>query len=106
MCKGAKEDDVVSTCFRTPTLLHYRVYGMRCMLTMVGAIERDSRKDEAIVFIFIFATSGLLAWALFRPWIQKWLEVCFRFMYSGRSCMLIYQGCKGKAAIYSCCGAR
>ena len=57
------------------------------MLTMVGAIERDSRKDEAIVFIFIFATSGLLAWALFRPWIQKWLEVCFRFIVLvGRVC--------------------
>ncbi|BCR90817.1 uncharacterized protein ACHE_60703S [Aspergillus chevalieri] len=51
VCKGAKEDDVVSTCF-----------------------QRDSRKDEAIVFIFIFATSGLLACALFRPWVQKWLE--------------------------------
>lgn len=44
------------------------------------ATERDSRKDEAIVFIFIFATSGLLAWALFRPWVQKWLEVSFHFI--------------------------
>ena len=37
--------------------------------------ERDSKKDEAIVFIFIFATSGLLAWALFKPWVEKYLEV-------------------------------
>lgn len=43
--------------------------------------ERDSRKDEAIVFIFIFATSGLLAWALFRPWVQKWLEVSYSISY-------------------------
>ncbi|KAL5337795.1 hypothetical protein BJX70DRAFT_388994 [Aspergillus crustosus] len=51
-CKGAKEEDVFTTCF-----------------------QRDSRKDEAIVFIFIIATGGLLLWAVFRPWIQRWLEV-------------------------------
>ncbi|KAL4752674.1 hypothetical protein BDW72DRAFT_191837 [Aspergillus terricola var. indicus] len=50
-CKGAKEDDVLTTCF-----------------------QRDSRKDEAIVFIFIIATGSLLLWALFRPWVQKWME--------------------------------
>lgn len=52
MCKGAKEDDVFTTCF-----------------------QRDSRKDEAIVFIFIIATSGLLTWAACKPWVEKWLEV-------------------------------
>ncbi|KAK9547927.1 hypothetical protein V6Z96_007337 [Aspergillus fumigatus] len=51
MCKGAKEDDVFTTCF-----------------------QRDSRKDEAIVFIFIIATSGLLTWAACKPWVEKWLE--------------------------------
>ncbi|KAL4940517.1 hypothetical protein BDV06DRAFT_19070 [Aspergillus oleicola] len=50
-CKGAKEEDVFTTCF-----------------------QRDSRKDEAIVFIFIIATGGLLLWAIFRPWVQKWIE--------------------------------
>ncbi|KAL4737590.1 hypothetical protein BDV11DRAFT_153397 [Aspergillus similis] len=50
-CKGAKEDDVLTTCF-----------------------QRDSRKDEAIVFIFIIATGSLLLWAVFRPWVQKWME--------------------------------
>ncbi|KAL4996529.1 hypothetical protein BDV10DRAFT_109988 [Aspergillus recurvatus] len=50
-CKGAKEDDVFTTCF-----------------------QRDSRKDEAIVFIFIIATGSLLLWAVFRPWLQKWME--------------------------------
>ncbi|KAJ5577815.1 uncharacterized protein N7459_006779 [Penicillium hispanicum] len=51
-CKGAKEEDVFTTCF-----------------------QRDSRKDEAVVFIFIFATGGLLGWALLKPWIEKYLEV-------------------------------
>lgn len=38
-------------------------------------IERDSQKDEAVVFIFIIATGGLLAWAVFKPWIERYLEV-------------------------------
>ena len=39
-------------------------------------LERDSRKDEAVVFIFIFATVGLLGWSLIRPWVLKWVEAC------------------------------
>ena len=38
-------------------------------------VERDSRKDEAVVFIFIFATAGLLIWAAIRPWVGKWVDV-------------------------------
>lgn len=37
--------------------------------------ERDSTKDEAVVFIFIFATAGLLIWAAVRPWVGRWVEV-------------------------------
>lgn len=37
--------------------------------------ERDSRKDEAVVFMFIFATGGLLAWAACKPWIERYVEV-------------------------------
>ncbi|KAJ5884062.1 uncharacterized protein N7473_010948 [Penicillium subrubescens] len=51
ICKDAKEEDVFTTCF-----------------------QRDSRKDEAVVFIFIFATGGLLAWALLKPWVEKYIE--------------------------------
>ncbi|KAK0342922.1 hypothetical protein LTR02_014160 [Friedmanniomyces endolithicus] len=51
ICQDATEADVFTTCF-----------------------QRDSRKDEAVVFIFIFATGGLLAWAAVRPWVQKWRE--------------------------------
>ncbi|KAK5128339.1 hypothetical protein LTR85_003007 [Meristemomyces frigidus] len=51
ICQGAKEEDVFTTCF-----------------------QRDSTKDEAVVFIFIFATGGLLVWAAIRPWVQKWRD--------------------------------
>ncbi|TKX26271.1 hypothetical protein C1H76_1232 [Elsinoe australis] len=51
ICAKAKEEDVFTTCF-----------------------QRDSAKDEAVVFLFIFATAGLLTWAAVRPWIQPWLE--------------------------------
>lgn len=52
ICKGAEEEDVFTTCF-----------------------QRDSAKDEAVVFIFIFTTVGLLIWAAIRPWASKWLQV-------------------------------
>lgn len=28
-----------------------------------------------MVFIFIFATGGLLTWALLKPWIERYMEV-------------------------------
>ncbi|KAF2863857.1 hypothetical protein K470DRAFT_202730, partial [Piedraia hortae CBS 480.64] len=49
ICQGAEEDDVFATCF-----------------------QRDSAKDETIVFMFIFATGGLLAWAGLKSWVYKW----------------------------------
>jgi len=52
ICKGAGEEDVFTTCF-----------------------QRDSAKDQAVVFIFIFATVGLLMWAAVRPWVGQWIEV-------------------------------
>lgn len=50
-CKGEKEENVFTTCF-----------------------QRDSAKDQAVVFIFIFATVGLLIYATVRPWIDQWAE--------------------------------
>ncbi|ORY14751.1 hypothetical protein BCR34DRAFT_478939 [Clohesyomyces aquaticus] len=50
-CKGEKEDNVFTTCF-----------------------QRDSTKDQAVVYIFIFATVGLLSYAAVRPWIDQWAE--------------------------------
>lgn len=53
--------------------------GTECVSGMIwlilGATERDSRKDEAVVFIFIVATAGLLTWAAIKPWVGKWVDV-------------------------------
>jgi len=51
ICKNVKEEEVFTTCF-----------------------QRDSAKDEAVVFIFIFATIGLLSYAAVGPWVKKWVE--------------------------------
>ncbi|KAF2813860.1 uncharacterized protein BDZ99DRAFT_485956 [Mytilinidion resinicola] len=50
-CQGAPEEEVFTTCF-----------------------QRDSTKDQAVVFIFILATVGLLTYAAVRPWIDQWAE--------------------------------
>ncbi|KXJ97222.1 hypothetical protein Micbo1qcDRAFT_6459 [Microdochium bolleyi] len=47
ICKGAEETDTVATCF-----------------------QRDSRKDEIIVWAFILGTTGLLAWAAVRRLVE------------------------------------
>jgi hypothetical protein len=36
--------------------------------------QRDSAKDEAVVFVFIVATVGLLVYAAVRPWVDRWAE--------------------------------
>jgi hypothetical protein len=41
---------------------------------MTTCFQRDSAKDEAVVFIFIFATVGLLVYAAVRPWVAGWAE--------------------------------
>ncbi|KAL6246591.1 hypothetical protein RBB50_006829 [Rhinocladiella similis] len=51
ICKEAEEEDVFTTCF-----------------------QRDSLKDETVVVVFIFATAGLLGWALVKPWIDRLRE--------------------------------
>ena len=56
----------VQPCWESMNLLTRSIFGI---------LERDSTKDEAVVFIFIFATAGLLAWAAMKPWIGRWLEV-------------------------------
>ncbi|KAF1831361.1 hypothetical protein BDW02DRAFT_572124 [Decorospora gaudefroyi] len=50
-CTGEKEENVFTTCF-----------------------QRDSAKDQAVVFVFIGATVGLLGWAGVRPWVEGWRE--------------------------------
>ncbi|TIA46226.1 hypothetical protein D6C77_10598 [Aureobasidium pullulans] len=51
ICKDAKDADVFTTCF-----------------------QRDSTKDQLIVFTFIFVTCGLLIWATVRPYAETYLE--------------------------------
>lgn len=46
-----------------------------------GVAERDSAKDQAVVFIFIIATVGLLSYAAVRPWIDQWAEVSSIFAW-------------------------
>ncbi len=45
-----------------------------CSLVNSHFLERDSLKDETVVFVFIFATAGLLAWALVKPWVDRLRE--------------------------------
>ncbi|TGZ84645.1 hypothetical protein EX30DRAFT_337145 [Ascodesmis nigricans] len=54
-CKDVKEEDVTAVC-----------------------IQRDSVKDQIVVCLFIGATVGLLAWALIRPFVTRWVEVARR----------------------------
>ncbi|KXL46979.1 MAG: hypothetical protein FE78DRAFT_144988, partial [Acidomyces sp. 'richmondensis'] len=49
ICQDATESDVFATCF-----------------------QRDSKKDQAVVLVFLGATGGLLAWAAVGPWVSKW----------------------------------
>ncbi|KAF2133207.1 hypothetical protein P153DRAFT_363421 [Dothidotthia symphoricarpi CBS 119687] len=50
-CTGEKEENVFTACF-----------------------QRDSAKDQAVVFVFIAATVGLLSWAAVKPWVEQWRE--------------------------------
>ncbi|KAJ1337753.1 hypothetical protein MN608_00608 [Microdochium nivale] len=47
ICKGAEESDTIAICF-----------------------QRDSRKDQLIVWSFILGTTGLLAWAAIRRLVE------------------------------------
>ena len=81
ICRGATEEDVMTTCFREwprrglPCHLMGSVAALRVLTA--GRLERDSNKDKAVVFLFIFMTTGLLGWALIRPWVENWMAVGF-----------------------------
>lgn len=47
---------------------------------LTTCFQRDSAKDQAVVFIFIGATVGLLGWAGLRPWIEGWREARLRLI--------------------------
>lgn len=51
ICAKAKEEDVFTTCF-----------------------QRDSAKDQAVVYLFIGATVSLLVWSAAKPAYERWRE--------------------------------
>jgi hypothetical protein len=57
---------------------------------LTDASERDSAKDQAVVYIFIFATVGLLSYAAIRPWIDQWAAVRVKYTSSSRDASLTY----------------
>lgn len=64
--------------------------------------ERDSKKDAAIVFIFIIATGGLLGWAVFKPWVEKWLEVRSIIACWASNQWTDLLDCAGETVLYAC----
>lgn len=68
--------------------------------------ERDSRKDEAVVFVFIIATAGLLIYAAVQPWVERWVEVSTMFVLGavGRKGYELtegFVGCEGEEELYT-----
>ena len=89
ICRGAVNDpthgddtvigDISVVCFRSPPfnpasrpprLPHFPLFPHKG-----NWVERDSRKDQLIVVLFLIVTTGLLVYALLRPYVQGWLEV-------------------------------
>lgn len=83
-CKGVEDEDIFTTCFRMSLLFRLSclqsfitaaVWALHRLTYWLEEIERDSAKDQAVVFIFIIATVGLLGYAIVRPWVSKWVDV-------------------------------
>ncbi|RPA97826.1 hypothetical protein L873DRAFT_1828846 [Choiromyces venosus 120613-1] len=69
ICHDVGDDDIFTTCF-----------------------QRDSAKDQAVVFIFIVATVGLLGYAGLRGWVG---EVVKRWRGSDRTAGERYEALPG-----------
>lgn len=48
ICKDVAEEQIFTSCF-----------------------QRDSLKDELVIYLFLVVTTGLLAWAGIKPWVEK-----------------------------------
>jgi len=70
-CREVKEENVVTACFRESSIREK----VNCRCKKLMLLERDSAKDQAVVYIFIIATVGLLSYAAVRPWVERWAEV-------------------------------
>lgn len=51
ICKDVPEDKIFTSCF-----------------------QRDSLKDELVIYLFLAVTTGLLVWAGVKPWVDKGWE--------------------------------
>ena len=72
-CKSenrGREDEIVATCFRMFCVLFGGVDS-----TNAAGLERDSAKDQAVVYTFILLTVGLLCYAAIKPYVEKRMEV-------------------------------
>ncbi|CAJ0755763.1 24729_t:CDS:2 [Entrophospora sp. SA101] len=58
-CSGVNNDDSGNVCD---------------IQAIATCFERDSYKDEAIVYFYIIITCGLLFAALIKPFIEEWLK--------------------------------
>jgi hypothetical protein len=36
-----------------------------------SCFQRDSLKDELVIYLFLIVTTGLLVWAGVKPWVDK-----------------------------------
>ena len=122
ICKGAGMEDVFTTCFRESARCLCGMIGFvevtcgddedggidgrnneecaRAGFADIHGAERDSRKDEAVVFIFIFATAGLLIWAAIKPWVGKWVDVSILCGYLKPADGLLYRARENGGIIY------
>lgn len=58
-----------------------------------------------MVFIFIFATAGLLIWAAIKPWVEKWVDVSIldgMFRIRTPADIWLYRVRENEEAIYQC----
>lgn len=60
----------VFVCFIFYSVYHRDSWGSHVSFAN-RIIERDSLKDETIVLLFIVMTTGLLGWAILKPWVEK-----------------------------------
>jgi hypothetical protein len=51
ICKDVPEDKIFTSCF-----------------------QRDSLKDELVIYLFLAVTTGLLVWAGVKPWVERLWE--------------------------------
>lgn len=76
ICKDVEGEKIFTTCFRK-----YKWHAPASLLgwwekmLTVSYVERDSAKDQAVVYTFIFMTVGLLIYAAVKPWLEKRTEV-------------------------------